>query len=68
MTRLKLTTTKLATNNKYITVHAYTTQLIDIWAYRKYLWSPPSHPHNAKFTFDTQLWTWCAESHTGTRV
>ena len=25
-------------------------------------------PHNTKLTFDTRLWTWCAESHTGTQV
>jgi hypothetical protein len=32
--------------------------------------APPSplHPHNTKLTFDTRLWTWCAESHTGVQV
>ena len=56
----------LATNNKYLTVNVYSTQYIDIWAYRKYLWRPPP-PHNKKLTFDTLLWTWCEESHTGTQ-
>jgi hypothetical protein len=32
----------LATNNKYISVIAHSTHWIDIWAYRKYFWTPPS--------------------------
>jgi hypothetical protein len=31
----------LATNNKYISVIAHSTHWSDIWAYLKYLWTPP---------------------------
>ena len=30
----------LATNNKYISVIAHSTHGIDIWACRKYFWTP----------------------------
>ena len=56
----------LATNNKYLTLNAYSTQWIDIWTYMTYFWSP-SPPHNAKLTFVTLLWTWCEKSHTDTQ-
>ena len=47
----------LATNNNYITVNAYSTHWIDIWAYRKYFWSiPPTQ-------YKVNIWHICHKSH-----